>query len=197
MVGGTGYEQLKEAARTAALHIYVALGGGGLAARFILEYAERNRRTALTTHLPRYRELVAMIHRECLLAMVARVEAELPRLLHKGGSPARALESGEDPLLRRFRVEFYENLAEMMEWPREELDRFWRDLDLYMQCQRAKSARPGRKNKNADLGPFADRCGFMVDPAMLERARRAAARLHQELEAQAGRILRAAFRKGR
>lgn len=195
MAGGSGYEKLKDAARSTALHVSATLGGGGLAARFILEYAERHSRIALTAHLPRYRELVAMIHRECLLAMAARVEVELPRLLHAGGSPKRALASGEDPLLRRFRVEFYENLAGTLEWSREELDRFWRDLDLYMQCLRARGARPRRKK--ADLGPFADRCGFMVDPSMLQRARRAAASLHEELEARTRRILRAAFRDTR
>jgi hypothetical protein len=194
MPAGSGYEQLKEAARSVALHLGAALGGGGLAARFILRYAERNHRAVLTAHLPRYRELVAMIDRECLLAMVARMEAELPRWLRAGGTPARALASGEDPLLRRFRVEFYECLAQTRDWPREELDRFWHDLDLYLQCLRARNARPGRKK--ADLGPFADRCGFMLDPAMLDRARRTAARLHQELDAKTRAILRTAFRRG-
>jgi len=193
MPTASGYEHLKDAARKTSLQLTAALGGGGLAARFILDYAERNRRAALTAHIPHYRELVSMIHRECLLAMVARVEMELPKLLHKGGTPTRALASGEEPLLRRFRVEFYETLAGILEWPREDLDRFWNDLDLYMQCQRAKAARPGRKN--ADLGPFADRCGFMIDPAMLERARRAAAKLHKDLNAKAARILRAAIRR--
>jgi len=195
MPGPTGYEQLKEAARSAALHVSAALGGGGLAARFVLEYAQRYRRAALTAHLTRYRELVAMIHRECLLAMVARVEVDLPGLLHAGGSPKRALTSGEDPLLRRFRVEFYENLAAALEWSGEELDRFWHDLDLYMQCLRANGARPRRSN--TDLGPFADRCGFMVDPAMLQRARRAAAALHEELDAKARSILRASLLRRR
>jgi len=190
----SGYEHLKAAARTVALHLSAALGGGGLAARFILQYSERYHRASLTAHLPRYRELVAMIHRECLLALVARVELELPRLLHARGAPARALASGEDPLLRRFRVEFYECLAETLDWPRDVLDRFWSDLDLYLQCQRAHHAAPPRKKKT-DLGPFADRCGFMLDPAMLDRARRAAAKLHQELEAKARAILRAAFRR--
>jgi hypothetical protein len=192
MSGGSGYEQLKEAARSVALHLSATLGGGGLAARFILEYAERNRRAAITSDLKRYSELVAMIHRECLLAMVARVEAELPRMLHAGGSPARALASGADPLLRRFRVEFYEHLGELMSWRREQLDRFWHDLDLYMQCLRVRSAAPARKK--ADLGPFADRCGFMLDPSMLNRARRAAARFHGELDATTRKILRLALR---
>jgi hypothetical protein len=195
MAGGSGYEHLKEAARGVALHLCAALGGGGLAARFILDYAGRNRRAALTAHLPRYTELVAMIHRECLLAMVARVEADLPGLLHAGGTPARALASGEDPLLRRFRVEFYEHLAELLAWRREQLERFWHDLDLYTQCLRARSASP--KRKKTDLGPFADRCAFMLDPAMLDRARRSAARFHHALEANAHRILRAAFRVAR
>ncbi|HXZ20039.1 MAG TPA: hypothetical protein VEG63_08815 [Candidatus Acidoferrales bacterium] len=191
MSGGSGYEQLKDAARTVALHLSAALGGGGLAARFILDYAERYRRAAITAHLPRYTELVSMIHRECLLAMVARVEADIPRVLRAGGTPARALASGEDPLLRRFRVEFYEHLAELLGWRQEQLDRFWHDLDLYMQCQRAQSAAPAKKK---DLGPFADRCGFMLDPSMLERARRAAARFHDQLEAKARKILRSALR---
>jgi hypothetical protein len=195
MTGGSGYEQLKEAAHSVALHLSAALGGGGLAARFILQYAGRNRRAALTAHLPRYSELVAMIHRECLLAMVARVEADLPRLLRAGGTPARALASGEDPLLRRFRVEFYEHLAELHGWRQEQLERFWHDLDLYTQCLRARSANPGRKKM--DLGPFADRCAFMLDPSMLDRARRAAARFQRDLDAKAHGILRTAFRSAR
>lgn len=195
MSGGSGYEQIKDAARNLALHLNAALGGGGLAARFVLEYAERNRRAAITAHLSRYTEVVAMIHRECLLAMVARVEAEMPRVLRAGGTPARALASGEDPLLRRFRVEFYEHFAELMGWRQEQLDRFWSDLDLYMQCQRAQSAAP--KRKKTDLGPFADRCGFMLDPSMLDRARRAAARLNEELDSTARRIVSAVFRAAR
>jgi hypothetical protein len=191
----SGYERLRTAARATALRLAAALGGGGLAARFILGYAQRHHRAALTAHLPRYRELTAMIHRECLLAMVARVEAELPRLLRAGGAPARALASGEDPLLRRFRVEFYEHLAELLGWRREHLERFWSDLDLYMQCQRAQQVRRGRKKQ--DLGPFADRCGFMLDPALLERARRAAAKFHEELERSSRKILRGSFRAAR
>jgi hypothetical protein len=188
----SGYERLRAAARAAALHLSAALGGGGLAARFILEYANRNRRAALTAHLPRYRELVAMIHRECLLAMVACVEAELPRQLRAGGTPARALASGEDPLLRRFRVEFYGHLAELMSWRREHLERFWSDLDLYTQCLRTQQVR--RRKRKDDLGPFADRCAFMLDPAMLDRARRAAAKFHDELARSTRKILAAAFR---
>jgi hypothetical protein len=188
----SGYERLRAAAREAAMRLAAALGGGGLAARFVLDYAQRHRRAALTAHLPRYRELVAMIHRECLLAMAACVEAELPRLLRAGGAPARALASGEDPLLRRFRVEFYEHLAGLLGWRREHLERFWSDLDLYMQCQRAQQVR--RMGKKQDLGPFADRCGFMLDPAMLERARRAAAKFHEELAGNARKILAGAFR---
>jgi len=191
----SGYERLREAARATAMHLAAALGGGGLAARFILSYAQRHRRAALTAHLPRYRELVAMIHRECLLAMVACVEVELPRRLRAAGAPARALASGEDPLLRRFRVEFYEHLAELLGWRREHLERFWSDLDLYTQCRRAQQVR--RKGKKQDLGPFADRCAFMLDPAMLERARRAAAKFHGELESRARKILTAAFRTSR
>ena len=195
MTAESGYERLRAAARAAAMHLAATLGGGGLAARFILDYARRYRRVTLTAHLPRYRELVAMIHRECLLAMVASVEAELPRLLRAGGAPARALASGEDPLLRRFRVEFYEHLAELLGWRREHLERFWSDLDLYTQCLRAQQVR--RAGKKQDLGPFADRCAFMLDPSMLERARRAAAKFHDELERSARKVLVVAFRGSR
>jgi hypothetical protein len=189
-----GYEQVREAAKGTALRIGAALGGGGRAAGFILRYTEQNRREALTAHMPRYRELIAMIDRECLLAMVARVEMDLPRRLHVAERPARTIADEEDPLLRRFRISFYEQLAALLEWGREDLDRFWGNLDLYMQCMRAAGARRG--GKKGELGPFADRCGFMLDPAMLNRARRAAARFHIHLEATARKILRAAFRAG-
>jgi hypothetical protein len=99
----------------------------------------------------------------------------------------------EDPLARRFRILFYENLAAVFDWRREDLDRFWRELDLYLQLLRAKRGERGRRKK-ADLGPFADRCGFMLDPAMLERSRRAAARFHQQLDVAARKILRSSLR---
>ena len=197
-------ENIALAAQETAERVVAALGGGGLAAGFVRDYTEKNHRRALVAHPARHRELIERIGREALLAMVARLERDLARRLGAAlprGTPRRALrKNGEDAsLANHFRVEFYGRLAERLDWGREELEDFWRDLDLYTGA--ARVPRPGKKprgrrpqKRDRHLGAFADRCAFLLDSSLLERARRAAARLHRELERAALRAARAGFR---
>ena len=198
-------EQIAVAAQETAARLITALGGGGLAARFVRGYAERHKRRALVAHPARHRELIERIGREALLAMAANVEHELSRrfggVVGRGARDSRQRKNtGDAAFANQFRVEFYGQLAEMLEWERAELADFWRDLDLYTGAGRGPAARkrkrgPRRSKKDRHLGAFADRCAFLLDSSLLERARHAAARLHRELERDALRAFRAGFQR--
>jgi hypothetical protein len=206
-------EEVTLAAREVVARLMFELGGGGLAARFVRDYAARYRRRALTAHVPRFRDLVSSIGREALLAAVAIIEAELPRRL---GARVLLARRGARPAVDHqhvFRVEFFEQLAHRMEWEQEDLDAFWRDLDLYARVaarprfalqagsQKGKVRqlrhRPSARVAANSFGPFADRCAFLLDSPLLEKARRAAASFHRQVEAAARNSLRAGFRAAR
>lgn len=198
-------EEIALQARETAARLVAALGGGGLAAGFVRRYAAANRRRALLAHPSHYRELIERISREALLAMVARVELDLSRRFsagtgRRGRRSAQRKSAGDSALANHFRVEFYGSLAQRLDWEREELGDFWRDLDLYTGAARAPRPRKlrqgARKRKaNLHLGPFADRCAFLLDSSLLERARRAAAGLQGELELTARKTMNAVFRR--
>ena len=171
-----------------------------MAASFVGDYARKYRRQALLAHPARHRELIERINRESLLAMVARLERDLPRrFTQSSASSARRKNAVDTVLVNLFRVNFYARLAELADWGREELASFWRDVDLYAGAARAPrspTSRRGRRSRkiNRHLGAFADRCAFLLDSSLLEKARRAAAILHRGLERKAMIAAGAAFR---
>jgi hypothetical protein len=156
--------------------------------------------------------LIERISRESLLAMVARLERYLPQRFPQPfprNSPAEAPKQNASgaALANLFRVNFYARLAELTDWGSEEMASFWRDLDLYARAAQAprrslrtssrarKLPRRARRRKiNRHLGAFADRCAFLLDSSLLERARRAAALLHRGLERKAMLAVRFGFR---
>jgi len=206
-------DEITIAARETVARLMVELGGGGLAARFVREYAARYRRRALTEHVPRFRDLVSSIAREALLSAATTIDAEMSRRL---GARVLLARRGARPAIDHqhiFRVEFFEQLARRLEWEQEDLDAFWRDLDLYARVAarprfalqagsrrgkiRQLRHRPSARMAANGFGPFADRCAFLLDSPLLEKARRAAARFHGQVEAAARKSLRAGFRAAR
>jgi hypothetical protein len=100
----------------------------------------------------------------------------------------------ERQVLELFRQEFYVALGTALHWEQEDLDAFWRDRELYESLKPVEQKKPGRgKFAAPPSGPFADRCGFLLDPSLLEFARRAAAKFRTELHTVASAVLAAAF----
>jgi hypothetical protein len=100
----------------------------------------------------------------------------------------------ERQILELFRQEFYVAMGTALHWEQEDLDAFWRDRELYESLKPVERKKPGRgKFAAPPSGPFADRCGFLLDPSLLEFARRAAAKFRTELHAVASAVLAAAF----
>ncbi len=165
---------------------------------FLDGYAKE--RPGRAAHSARYKELLATIGREALLAMVARMDAGLPRRLglrlKARMRPAEA--KAETALLNLFREEFLVSLGQALDWGDDNLEGFLHDLDLYQRLAKlgSRAAKPHRFTTSVE-GPFVDRVGLMLDPAMLEKARRAAGRFQSQLEATADRILRTVFSRRR
>jgi hypothetical protein len=188
--------QLVVRAREAAGLFVTTLDRQDLVSNFLNSYAREFNRAARTAHPARYKELAATIRREALLAMAARLEAALPKRLGiRSQIPPRAAERRS---LDLFQQEFFTALGEAMDWGAEEFAEFWHDLELYRTLG-APTARPARSHKSEARveGPFVDRAGLLLDPAMLEKARRAAAKFQAQLEATADTLLNKVFTRRR
>ncbi len=202
-------------AREAATLLLAALDRDEMVARFLDVYAAQNRRPGRADHPVFYREQLATIRRESILAMVQRIEAALPARLkvsvtvgganrprkrkkgkkQKRTKPARnaAMELAI-PFLDLFREEFFFALGRALDWTDRDAEEFWRDLELYEQLAAHEPRRPAqRASRTAASGPFVDRVAMLLDPSLMEQARRAAGAFQAELNAAADRILRKTF----
>ncbi len=167
---------------------------------FLDGYAKEYNRPGRTAHPVRYKELLATIGREALLAMVARMDAGLPqRLGLRMKARLRPAEAkAQTALLDLFREEFLISLGQALDWGNQDLESFIHDLDLYERLMKLewRPAKPPRFPGGVE-GPFVDRVGLVLDPAMLEKARRAAGKFQAQLDAAADRILRTVFSRRR
>ncbi|HXW61075.1 MAG TPA: hypothetical protein VEJ45_00615 [Candidatus Acidoferrales bacterium] len=203
-------------AREAAAQLLATLDRGEMVARFLDLYAAEYRRPGRADQPAFYREQLERIRRESVLAAVMRIEAALPmrlkvRVTVRGAKhPARgkkrrsraksrpatkaALELAI-PFLDLFREEFFVALGQAMEWSDEEAREFWHDLDIYRMLSAHRSSRPARPG--AASGPFVDRVALLLDPSLMEQARRAAGRFQLEVNTAADRVLRKVFSRRR
>lgn len=189
--------------------------------RFLDIYAAENRRPGRADRPSLYREQLETIRRESILAMTLRVEAALPTRLRvhvsvrdtrhrpvkkakKGKKLARrrkARTSGLDlaiPLLDLFREEFFVALGQALDWTEEDAQQFWRDFSLYEKLS-GKETRGSARHaaRGGASGPFVDRTALLLDPSLMEQARRAAGKLQSELNLAADRVLRKVFSRRR
>ena len=208
-------------AREAAARLLATLDHNEMVPRFLDMYAAENRRPGRADQPAYYREQLETIRREALLAMVMRAEAALPTRLKvrvtvretkrrqkqkKGKKSAKARRQkrkparkpGMDlaiPLLDLFREEFFVALGQALRWTDEDAQAFWHDLELY---ESLAANEPRRDSRRAIAsGPFVDRTALLLDPSLMEQARRAAGKFQQELNASADRVLRGVFSRRR
>ena len=211
-------------AREAATLLLATLDRNEMVQRFLDMYAAEHRRPGRADQPAHYREQLETIRREAILAMVLRTEAALPtklkvRLvvrsaktrtgsrtkLKKGrkGAKAKAKKkksrsSGIDlaiPLLDLFREEFFVAIGQALRWTDDDAQSFWHDLELYEALSAHEPRRQARRAVAS--GPFVDRTALLLDPSLMEQARRAAGKFQVELDAAADRVLRATFSRRR
>ena len=143
--------------------------------RFVDSYVVENGRHALQVHASLYRDLLALLQREALLALTVRA------LVIICNEPQPAGRAKPRPMLRRdataFRRKFLASLTRQQGWTAGDALDFQRDLQLYEELL-ARVAAKGRARKPFEAAdhPFVDRCAFLLDSSFMENARLAASR---------------------
>jgi hypothetical protein len=207
-------------AREAAALLLATLDHNEMVQRFLDVYAAENRRPGRADQPSHYREQLETIRREAILAMVLRIESALPARLKisvtvravtrrlskkshkdrqktKSKKPAKAGLELAFPLLDLFREEFFVALGQALEWSDADAQDFWRDLELYERLTRPQPRRQATAGRAFASGPFVDRAGLLLDPSLMDQARRAASKFQLELDAAADRVLRRVFSRRR
>ncbi len=155
--------------------------------RFVDSYVVENGRHALQVHASLYRDLLALLQREALLALTVRALAIVCN------EPQPAGRAKPRPMLRRdataFRRKFLASLTRRQGWTAGDALDFQRDLQLYEELL-ARAAAKGRARKPFEAAdhPFVDRCAFLLDSSFMENARLAASRALTELEGLAAQV---------
>jgi hypothetical protein len=160
-----------------------AVGREGLVARFVCSYAEQYNRQGLLGDSIRMGELVSTIGREALLVMAADVYRRVPRAFASG--PHGLQRPEEIALSEAFFAEFLTSLcraliSSTME-ASAETEAFHRDLRMYQRWGQRATAFRRIDIAGPQGSPFPDRCALLLDPSMMETARRAAVDFESEV----------------
>lgn len=152
--------------------------------RFVDSYVVEHGRYGLQVHASLYKDLLALIQREALLAM----SAHALDLVTKGLTAPENRKLKPKPMSRpdaaAFRRKFFAALTRQQQWNAGTALEFQSDLQMYEAIlARATSHRRSRKPFEAAAHPFVDRCAFLLDSSFLENARLAASRALTNLEA--------------
>jgi hypothetical protein len=179
-----------------ANNMFSALARGRLVDGFVAAYVAEYDRRGILGGPSRDRELAETIGREMMLAMIHEVRLVLPRFF--GKKQRAALKDEEKEAMDAFFRELTAALGRVWSWNGEDRRQFRRDLGLYsefaVQPARLANARKRAKVRDAKVRdedpPFVGRVALLLDPSMLDQARRAARKFHVEVRRLAQKILR-------
>jgi hypothetical protein len=166
--------------------------------RFVAAYVAQHDRLGILGGAARERELTETMGREILLAMIVEVREALP--IFFGKKQKSKLRSEEMEAIDAFSRELLAALARAQNWNGEDRRQFRRDLSLYSdftarQEGAAKSRKSGKMPE--EEAPFIARIALLLDPSMLEQARRAARKFHIGVGLLARKLLRQTLSPGR
>jgi hypothetical protein len=155
--------------------------------RFVDSYVVEHGRYALQVHAGLYRDLLALVQREALLA-VSAYGLEIARRRATIKDDRKSV-----PMTRKdsaaFRQKFLAALTHQQSWSIGAALEFQSDLQMYENIMaRANALRRTRKPFEAANHPFVDRSAFLLDSSFLEDARLAASRALHNLESLVERI---------
>jgi hypothetical protein len=173
-----------------ANNMFTALGRGRLVDKFVAGYVAEYGRRGILGGPSRDRELADTIGREAMLAMIHEVPQVLPRFF--GKQRRAALKAEEKETMDAFFLELMAALGRVWGWNAQDRRQFGRDLELYSEF----SARPVKLEKGRKRGkvqeedpPFVGRVALLLDPSMLDQARRAARKFDEDVRRLARKIL--------
>ena len=174
-----------------ANHMLAAIERDRVVDRFVAAYVAEYNRDGILGGPARERELAETIGREILMAMIVEVHEALPAFF--GKKPKSKLKSEEKEAIDAFSAELLAALARAQNWNGEDRKQFSRDLALYSEfsARQGMAAKGRKKGKKAEEeAPFVARVALLLDPSMLEQARRAARKFHGGVGILARKLLR-------
>lgn len=174
-----------------ANNMLVALTHDRIVDRFVGAYVADYDRRGILGGPARARELAETIGREILLAMIVEVNKILPAFF--GKKPKGKLKTENKDAIDAFSRELMAALARAQNWNAEDRRQFRRDLALYsdFSARQMMPAAPRKQVKKAEEeAPFIPRVALLLDPSMLEEARRAARKFHGSVGPLARKLLR-------
>jgi hypothetical protein len=176
------------AAAELARQLHEALVRERIVPRFVDLYVLENDRQALQVHAVMYRDLLALLQREALLALSVRaLEIVCDEPWPRASAKPRPMPRREAAL---FHKKFLAALVRQQGWTAGEALDFQRDLQTFEELiARVRPARRSRKPFEAANHPFVDRCAFLLDPSFLEKARLAASKTLVAIEELAQQIV--------
>jgi hypothetical protein len=149
--------------------------------RFVDSYVIEHNRQSLQVHAALYRDLLALLQREALLAATVRtLELALAEPAPSGRGKQRFVPRKGAATFRR---KFLAGLTRQQGWTAGDALEFQTDLRMYEDVlARNPGSRRARKPFEAANHPFVDRCAFLLDSSFLEKARLAASRALGSIE---------------
>ena len=170
-----------------------------LVGNFVAGYVAEYDRRGILGGTDRDRELAETIGREVVLAMIHQTRQSLPRFY--GTRKRAALKDEEKQAIEAFFRELMAALGRAWDWNGEDKRQFRRDLDLYAEFQSrvdkaAKTQKKGKPPQQEDP-PFVGRVALLLDPSMLEQARRAARKFYGDVEKLGQKLLKQTLNPGR
>jgi hypothetical protein len=175
-----------------------AIGRDRVVDRFVAAYVAEHDRRGILGGPARERELAETMGREILLAMIVEVHEILPAFF--GKKQRNKLKTEEKEAIDAFSRELLDALARAQNWNGEDRRQFRRDLALYsdFSARREIAANARKKGKSPEEeAPFIARVALLLDPSMLEQARRAALKFHGGVGLLARKLLRQTLSPGR
>jgi len=169
----------------------VALVHDRIVDRFVAAYVAEHDRRGILGGPARDRELAETMGREILLAMIVEVHEGMPAFF--GKKQKSKLNSDEREAIDAFSRELLAALARAQNWNGEDRRQFRRDLALYSEFRgRPEMAAKARKRGKIpeEEAPFVARVALLLDPSMLEEARRAARKFYGNVGQIARKLLR-------
>jgi len=149
--------------------------------RFVDSYVVEHGRYGLQVHAALYRDLLALLQREALLAAsVSALETATVESVPAGkGKQRQVPRKGAST----YRQKFLAALTQQQGWTAGDALDFQGDLRRYEELL-ARNSEGRRAHKAYEVAnhPFVDRCAFMLDSSFLEKARVAASRALMSIE---------------
>ena len=163
----------------------------GVVNKFVAAYVAEQDRRGILGGPARDRELLETVGREILMAMIVEVQEVLPAFF--GKKPKSKLKPEEKEALDAFSNELLAALERAQNWNVEDRRQFRRDLALYAEfkARQEKKANTRKKEKGPEEeAPFVARVALLLDPSLLDEARRAARKFHGNVGQLARKLLR-------